>query len=76
MITITQTEFRKHMREYMEAVGRGETLRVYRHGRPFAQVSPLPSDGVPSWKRDRPLIRLPEGVSASRTVIEERDEGW
>lgn len=76
MVTITQTEFRKHMREYMEAVRRGETLRVCRRGKPFAQVSPLPSDGVPSWKRDRPLIRLAEGVSASRMIIEERDEGW
>ena len=76
MIAVTQTEFRNNIKRYLDAVARGETLRVSRYGKPFAEVSPLDTDGEPSWKRREPLIKLPKGVSASRLILAERDEGW
>jgi prevent-host-death family protein len=76
MITVTQTEFRNHIKKYMDAVERGEEIEIYRNGKPVAAVSPIQRQKVPSWKRDRPLLKLPDGVSASRLIIEERDEGW
>jgi len=75
MITATQTEFRNHIRKYLTAVKRGEEVEVYCHGKPVATVIPHRTSGVPSWKKDRPLIKLRGGVLASQMIIDERNEG-
>ena len=76
MITVTQTEFRNHIKKYMDAVEQGEEIEICRNGKPVATVVPRQKARVPSWKRDRPLLKLPDGVSVSQLIIEERDEGW
>jgi len=76
MIAVTQTELRNNIRKYLDAVRQGEELEVYSRGKPIALVTPIRRNQVPSWKQDRPLVKLPDGVSASRIIIEEREEGW
>ena len=76
MVTVTLTQLRNNARKYFDDVEKGETLEVYRHGKPIAKVLPVGSSSVPTWKRDRPLIKLSKGVSASQMVIAEREEGW
>jgi len=74
MITVTQTEFRDHIRKYLDAVARGETIRVFRHGKPLATVVPDREARKAYWQQVKPL-KL-DGVSASKIIIEEREEGW
>ena len=74
MITVTQTEFRDHIKKYMDAVARGETVRVSRGGKPLAVVVPDQEARKAYWQSVKPL-KL-DGVSLSRAIIEEREEGW
>lgn len=46
----TFTELRTHAKSYFDAVERGETVRVYRNGKPVAEIVPIRS-GTQSWKR-------------------------
>jgi prevent-host-death family protein len=39
----TLTEFRSHAKSYFDRVEKGETVRVYRNGRPIADVVPVAS---------------------------------
>ena len=75
MITVTQTEFRNHIRKYMDAVERGEEVEICRNGKPVATVVPRGRSRVPHWKREHEPLKIP-GVSLSKMIIEERDEGW
>lgn len=75
MTTVTQTEFCNGVRKYLDAVAEGEEIEVCRDGKPIAKMSPASRAAVPSWKRDRPLIKLRDGVTASQIIIEERREG-
>jgi len=75
MLTVTQTEFRNNIRKYIKAVNRGEEIELYSRGKPVATVLGPRRNGVPSWKRPRPLVKLRDGLSASRLIIEERNEG-
>lgn len=74
MITITLTEFRSNASGMLTRVENGETLRVLRHGRPIAVVSPVSQPGrddVPSWKR--PALRLStKGAGLSSAILEDR----
>jgi prevent-host-death family protein len=45
----TFTELRNHAKDYFDAVEGGETVRVFRNGKPIAEIVPVRS-GVPSWK--------------------------
>ncbi len=75
MVTVTFTDLRNHARRYFDAVQGGETLEVYKHGKPIAVVSPARRPAADYWKHVKPLpIRL-KGVSASQLVIQEREEG-
>jgi antitoxin (DNA-binding transcriptional repressor) of toxin-antitoxin stability system len=57
-----------------EQLERGETLVVLRHGRPIAEVSPVPtpSGAQPSWKRP-PLRLTAKGASLSSAILSERN---
>ena len=73
MITVTFTEFRKKASALLDDVEKGEIVRILRHGKPVAQVSPLSADAsdLPSWKK--PGLKLcAKGVALSRAIINER----
>jgi prevent-host-death family protein len=75
MTTVTLTEFRQNASSMLTRVEQGEKIVVLRHGRPIAEVSPVPhqSDGNPSWKR--PALRLvTKGAGLSAVILEEREK--
>lgn len=56
MLEATFTEFRNHAKRYLDAVERGESVRIYRNGRPVAELVPV-SSRTPAWKNP-PGVRL------------------
>jgi len=68
----TVAELRKHTKVYLDAVEKGDVIRVYRRGRPIAEIVPIPSE-KPSWKRDIPRLTI-SGLSLSREVLKDRAE--
>jgi len=69
----TFTELRNHAKTLFEAVEDGETVRVYRHGRPVADIVPIKA-AMPAWKTP-PQARLFLGtLSLSDEVLADRDE--
>ena len=68
----TFTELRNHAKDYFDAVEGGDTVRVFRNGKPIAEIVPIRS-GVPSWKRDANPLTL-KGVSLSRELLKDRNE--
>ena len=73
MKQVSFTEFRRNAASFFNAVEKGETIRVLRHGKPVAEIVPVPSGkDVLSWKRPGPMIKAPRGVSLSREILAER----
>lgn len=73
MKTATFTEFRNNAKKYFDAVERGETVEIYRHGKPTARLTPAAQeDPKDYWKNAKPLFKL-QGISASQAIIEERE---
>ncbi|MCZ7664783.1 MAG: type II toxin-antitoxin system Phd/YefM family antitoxin [Thermoleophilia bacterium] len=69
----TFSELRRHAKDYFDAVEEGDVVRVYRNGRPIADIVPIPA-AEPAWKR--PVARLAvRGGLASQAVIQGRAEG-
>jgi prevent-host-death family protein len=68
----TFTELRNHAKDYFDAVEGGDTVRVFRNGKPIAEIVPIHS-GTPSWKRKAAPLTL-KGVSLSREILSDRDE--
>jgi prevent-host-death family protein len=69
------TEFRRNAASILDAVERGEKIRVLRHGRPVADVVPIARPRmVLSWKRPGLLLEA-DGASLSREVLAERRRG-
>ena len=46
----TFTELRNHAKTIFDAVEDGETVRVYRNGRPVADIVPVKA-AMPAWKK-------------------------
>ena len=67
----TFTELRNHAMDYFDAVEGGETVRVFRNGKPIAEIVPVRS-GIPSWKRQGSPLTV-KGLSLSREVLSDRD---
>lgn len=66
------TELRKHAKTYFDSVEKGETVQVLRHGKVIAEiVPPRENPEIKAWKRPGLRLRIP-GVSASKTIIEDR----
>jgi prevent-host-death family protein len=72
MKSVTFSELRNNAKKYFDTVEQGETLEVFRHGKPVAILMPAGSrrrvgklDGAP--------LRLP-GVSLARAILKEREE--
>jgi antitoxin (DNA-binding transcriptional repressor) of toxin-antitoxin stability system len=74
MKTVTFTELRNNATAIFDAVEAGETLEVYRHGKPIAQIRPLRTGPHPRWIHRPKRIRLKGGASLSAAVIQERRE--
>ncbi len=69
----TFTELRNHAESYFDFVEGGETVRVYRNGRPVADIVPVKA-GIPAWKK-APQTRLSLGdLSLTDEVLADRDE--
>ena len=69
----TFTEFRNNAREFFDAVEKGESVEIYRHGKPVAILSPaVREDPKDYWKKAKPLAQF-EGISLSDLVIKGRD---
>jgi prevent-host-death family protein len=73
MKTATFSELRNNARRYFDSVERGETIEIYRHGKPVARLLPIKDASLSRWKSFRP-VKLP-GVSLSRIILEGRREG-
>ena len=65
-------ELRKRIKHYFDAVESGEVVRVYRRGKPIAEILPVTKRQA-SWKREVPRLTLP-GLSLSREVLKDRAE--
>lgn len=71
MKTATFSEFRNNAKKFFDEVERGETVEIYRHGKPIAIVSPAVREEGPSrWKTAQP-IALP-GPSVGRMILDDR----
>jgi len=68
----TFTELRNHAKDYFDAVEGGDTVRVFRNGKPIAEIVPVRS-GVASWKRQATPMTV-KGWSLSREILSDRDE--
>ncbi len=73
MTTVPFTEFRRNASTLLSRVEKGEVFRVVRHGRPIADIAPIPpsESRVPAWKK--PGIRLvSKGARLSAAIVQER----
>jgi prevent-host-death family protein len=68
----TITELRNHAKDYFDAVEGGDTVRVFRNGKPIAEIVPIRS-GVPSWKRQGAPLTA-KGLSLSQEILSDRDD--
>lgn len=72
MRTATFSDLRNKAKEYFDAVERGETIEVYRHGKPLATISPYAPPSSSRWKTVKPLVL--KGVSLSKAIMSGRRE--
>lgn len=69
----TFTELRNHAKSFFDTVEEGETVRVYRNGRPIADIVPIKM-AVPAWKKP-PQTRLSlDSLSLGDEVLADRNE--
>jgi prevent-host-death family protein len=69
----TFTELRNHAKQYFDLVEGGESVRILRNGKPIADIVPVAQD-LPSWKRRAAQPLIINGVTLSRTILEEREK--
>ena len=68
----TFTELRNRAKYFFDAVEGGESVRVFRNGKPIAEIVPIRS-GIPSWKRPTTPLTI-KGLSLSREIVSDRDK--
>lgn len=68
----TFTELRNRAKDYFDAVEAGDTVRVFRNGKPIAEIVPIRT-GVASWKGQATTLTV-KGLSLSREILSDRDE--
>jgi len=68
----TFTELRNHAKDYFDAVEGGDTVRIFRNGKPIAEIIPIHS-GVPSWKRQTTPLTV-KGLSLSQEILNDREK--
>jgi prevent-host-death family protein len=72
MKSVTFSELRNNAKKYFDTVEQGETLEVFRHGKPVAILMPAGSRRRSSTRDVSPL-RVP-GVSLAKAILKEREE--
>jgi prevent-host-death family protein len=68
----TFTELRNHAKDFFDAVEAGDTVRVFRNGKPIAEIVPVRS-ATPSWKRQATPLTI-KGFSLSEAILSDRTE--
>jgi prevent-host-death family protein len=68
----TFTELRNNAKTYFDAVESGETVLVYRNGKPVAEIVPVRKE-TPSWKRPASPLAI-KGLALSREILNDREE--
>lgn len=68
----TFTELRNNAKTYFDAVESGETVLVYRNGKPVAEIVPVRKE-TPSWKRPASPLAI-KGLVLSREILNDREE--
>jgi antitoxin (DNA-binding transcriptional repressor) of toxin-antitoxin stability system len=69
----TFTELRNQAKTFFDVVEGGETVRIYRNGKPIADIVPV-NRHVPAWKRSVELPISLDGISLADEVIKDRIE--
>lgn len=72
MTSVTFSELRNNAKRYFDLVEGGETLEVYRRGKPVALLSPIRPASREHWRQAAPLNI--SGVSLSKAILAEREE--
>lgn len=72
MLDATFTELRNRAKDYFDAVEAGDTVRIFRNGKPIAEIVPIRS-GVSSWKK-RTVALTVKGMTLSREILSDRDK--
>ncbi len=67
------TEFRRHAAEYFTEVENGTVIRIIRHGKPIAYITPIQNQQTPSWKKEPPKLVL-NGASLAGAVLSNRED--
>lgn len=70
----TFTELRNNAKAFFDQVEQGETVRVYRNGRPIADIVPVTSR-TPAWKNPPDVQLSLAGLRLSREILADREEG-
>lgn len=69
----TFTELRNHAKTFFDAVEDGETVRVYRNGRPVADIVPVQA-ARPAWKKPAQTRLSLDYLSLGDEVLADRGE--
>ena len=72
MLIVTFTELRNNAKKYFDKVEQGDSIEIYRNGKPIAILSSYKTRTNNRWKNATPL-KMP-GVSLSQVIIDERNE--
>jgi len=72
MKMVTFSELRNNAKKYFDAVEQGESVEIYRKGKPVAILSPIAPVSHTRWNTITPLML--EGLSLSEIIINEREE--
>ena len=80
-ISIPLSEFRANASAMIDLVEAGKTVRILRHGKPVAELVPMPPQAeqkLPRWKTPIEPLRLlrTDGKSGAQLIVEEREGGW
>ena len=73
MNTANLTEFRKHAAAFLDVVETGEVVRIFKHGKAIADISPVHVEDKPSWIKAPPQLPL-SGVSLSEAILQSRKD--
>jgi prevent-host-death family protein len=73
MKTVTFSDLRNNAKKYFDAVEHGESLEVYRNGKPVAVVSPVRDRSLTRWRTANPIKIT--GASLSSAILADRAEG-
>ena len=71
MKSVSFTEFRQNASAILNAVERGESVYIQRHGRVIARLVPAADDDTPAWKRPGPRLAV-KGGSLTQAILDER----